>query len=121
MDVKAINLAAKFSQFSEHWSPKIIAAMNDYHFKLAKIQGNFVWHTHNDTDEVFMVIDGNMGIDFRDGRVELRTGEMSVVPSGVEHKPFSEEECLIMLVEPAGTANTGDAGGERTTKDGVWI
>lgn len=119
--MQPINLDAKFALFSEHWSPKIIAQMNDYHFKLAKIQGDFIWHSHADTDEVFIVIDGRMGIDFRDGSIELRKGEMVVVPRGVEHKPFADAECLIMLVEPIGTINTGDAGGELTAQDGVWI
>ena len=119
--MKAINLADKFSLFSEQWSPKIIAEMNDYHFKLAKIQGDFVWHTHHDTDEVFLVIDGRMDIEFQDGSVALQAGELLVVPKGVAHKPFAQEECLIMLVEPAGTVNTGDAGGERTAQDDVWI
>ncbi len=116
-----INLTQKLDTFSEHWSPKIIARMNDYHFKLAKLQGDFVWHRHVDTDEAFLVIQGSMQIDFRDGRVELGAGEMVVVPKGVEHKPWAEKECHVLLVEPAGTVNTGDAGGERTTKNEVWV
>jgi len=121
MPYPAINIAEKFKQFSEQWSPKIIAQLNDYHFKVAKIQGDFVWHSHPETDEVFMVIDGEMVIYFRDGQVTLKTGEMSVVPKGVEHKPFAREECKILLVEPAGTVNTGDAGGELTAENNVWI
>ena len=116
-----IDLTQKLTTFSEHWSPKIIAQMNDYHFKLAKLQGDFVWHRHVDTDEAFLVIQGSMQIDFRDGRVELGAGEMVVVPKGVEHKPWAEKECHVLLVEPAGTVNTGDAGGERTTKNEVWV
>ncbi len=116
-----INLTQKLDTFSEHWSPKIIAQMNDYHFKLAKLQGDFVWHRHVDTDEAFLVIQGSMQIDFRDGRVELGAGEMVVVPKGVEHKPWAEKECHVLLVEPAGTVNTGDAGGERTAKNEVWV
>ena len=116
-----INLTQKFTKFSEHWSPKIIAQMNDYHFKLGKLQGDFVWHSHADTDEVFIIIDGTLRIDFRDGSVELNAGEMFVVPKGVEHKPWAEKECQVMLVEPAGTVNTGDAGGELTAEDDVWI
>lgn len=121
MEYSAINFEEKLAKFSEHWSPKIVAQMNDYHFKLVKFQGDFVWHNHADTDEVFIVLDGEMVIDFRDGRVDLKTGEMLVVPKGVEHKPLAEEECKILLVEPAGTINTGDLGGELTAEDDVWI
>lgn len=121
MKYSAINFEEKLAKFSEHWSPKIVAQMNDYHFKLVKFQGEFVWHNHDSTDEVFIVLDGQMAIDFRDGRVDLKTGEMFVVPKGVEHKPLAEDECKILLVEPAGTINTGDAGGELTAEDDVWI
>jgi len=121
MEYAAINFEEKLAKFSEHWSPKIVAQMNDYHFKLVKFQGEFVWHNHANTDEVFIVLDGQMAIDFRDGRVDLKTGEMLVVPKGVEHKPIAEDECKILLVEPAGTINTGDAGGELTAEDDVWI
>lgn len=121
MNITAINLQEKLAGFSDHWSPRIIAQMNDYHFKLSKFQGEFVWHAHDDTDEVFIVLDGEMSIEFRDGKVDLKAGEMIVVPKKVEHKPFAEDECKIMLVEPAGTINTGDAGGERTAEDNVWI
>jgi mannose-6-phosphate isomerase-like protein (cupin superfamily) len=121
MVFKAINLAEKLSKFADHWAPKIIAQMNDYHFKLVKFQGEFVWHRHDDTDEVFIVLDGEMFIAFRDGGVDLKAGEMFVVPKGIEHKPSAEKECRIMLVEPAGTINTGGAGGEMTADDNVWI
>ena len=121
MDFKPINLQKKLSKFSDHWSPKIIAQMNDYHFKLVKFQGDFVWHKHDDTDEVFMVLDGEMSIDFRDGKVDLKQAELFVVPKGVEHKPHAQKECKIMLFEPAGTLNTGDIGGEFTAEDNVWI
>lgn len=116
-----INLQNKFSQFSDHWSPKIIAQMNDYHFKLVKINGDFVWHSHDETDEVFIVHSGAMSIEFREGKLDLKAGEMFVVPKGVEHKPYAQEECRIILVEPAGTINTGDAGGEMTAEENVWI
>jgi mannose-6-phosphate isomerase-like protein (cupin superfamily) len=116
-----VNLQSKFALFSEHWSPKIIAQMNNYHFKLVKIQGEFVWHSHADTDEVFIVLDGSMDIHFRDSKVNLTTGEMFVVSKGTEHKPYAAIECKLMLVEPTGTINTGDAGGELTAEDGVWI
>ena len=121
MDYSAINFEEKFVKFSEHWSPKIIAQMNDYHFKLVKFRGEFVWHSHAETDEVFIALDGEMSIEFRDGMVALKTGEMFVVPKGVEHKPFAANECKIMLIEPAGTVNTGDAGGDLTADDNVWI
>jgi len=116
-----INLRDKFGRIGEHWQPRVVAEMNDYQFKLAKIQGEFVWHKHDDTDEGFIVVDGRMQLEFRDGKVELNAGEMYVVPRGVEHKPIAENECAIMLVEPRGTVNTGDAGGERTAPNDVWI
>ena len=118
---KAINFEGKLAKFSDHWSPKIIAEMNDYQFKLVKIQGEFVWHKHDETDEVFIVIDGEMSIHFRDGTVDLSTGEMVVVPKGVEHMPIAEHECKIMTIEPAGTVNTGDAGGDRTVETLDWV
>jgi mannose-6-phosphate isomerase-like protein (cupin superfamily) len=121
MVFKSINLAEKLSKFADHWAPKIIAQMNDYHFKLVKFQGEFVWHRHEDTDEVFIVLDGEMFIAFRDGGVNLKSGEMFVVPKGIEHRPSAEKECRAMLVEPAGTINTGGAGGEMTADDNVWI
>ena len=117
----AIDLRAKLAKFADHWSPKIVARMNDYHFKLAKLQGEFVWHRHEDTDEVFLVLDGEMVIHLRDGDVTLRAGEMYVVPRGVEHKPSAARECQVMLVEAAGTRNTGDAGGALTAPDDVWV
>lgn len=121
MDFKPINLQEKLSKFSNHWSPKIIAQMNDYHFKLVKFQGDFVWHSHAETDEVFITLDGEMSIEFRDGKMDLKAGEMFVVPKGVEHKPFADKECKIMLVEPEGTVNTGDASDDMTAEDNVWI
>jgi len=117
----SINLQDKFTKFSEHWSPRVVAEMNDYQFKLAKIEGEFVWHDHKETDEVFVVIEGAMSIEFRDGKVDLKEGEMYVVSKGVEHKPFAEKECKIMFIEPRGIANTGDAGGDLTAKDDVWV
>jgi mannose-6-phosphate isomerase-like protein (cupin superfamily) len=121
MGYKPINIQEKLSKFSDYWSPKIIAQMNNYHFKLVKFQGDFVWHKHADTDEVFIVLDGEMSIEFRDGRADLRAGEMFVVPKGAEHRPLAGKECKIMLVEPAGTVNTGDAGGDLTAKNEIWI
>ncbi len=119
--MKKINLEDKLSKFSEHWSPKVIAEMNDYQFKLVKIEGEFVWHDHPDTDEVFIVIEGTMQIEFEDQTIELREGEMLVVPKGVRHKPYAEEECKVMLVEPRGVVNTGDAEGDLTAPNDDWI
>lgn len=116
-----INLADKLAKFSDHWAPRVIAEMNDYQFKLVKIRGEFVWHQHADTDEVFIVVEGRMRIEFRDGAVELAAGEMYVVPRGVEHCPVADEECKVMLVEPRGVVNTGDAETARTAKNDVWI
>ena len=116
-----INLKEKLSKFSDHWSPRIVAEMNDYQFKLVKIKGDFVWHNHDDTDEVFIVLEGEMKIELKDETVELKEGEMFVVPKGVEHKPYSEKECKIMLVEPKGVVNTGDAGSNLTAPNDVWI
>ena len=121
MPVNKINLEDKLSKFSEHWSPRIIAEMNDYQFKLVKIKGEFVWHDHKDTDEVFIVIEGEMSIEFRDGTVELGEGELCVVPKGVEHKPHAENECKIMLVEPRGVINTGGADSELTASNDAWV
>jgi len=121
MHYKSINLQDKLAKFSDHWSPKIIAQMNDYHFKLVKFQGDFVWHSHDDTDEVFIVIEGKMSIEFRTDKVDLNPGEMFVVPKGAEHKPYAEQVCKVILVEPAGTVNTGDAGGDLTAEGDVWI
>ncbi len=121
MEYEPINLQEKLSKFSEHWSPKIIVQMNNYHFKLAKLQGEFVWHDHQETDEVFIVLNGKLDILFRDGKVLLNEGEMYVVPKGVEHKPVARTECHIMLIEPTGTVNTGAVTSELTAANDVWI
>lgn len=121
MQSPVINFTEKFSLFSDLWSPRIIAQMNDYHFKLAKIKGEFIWHSHPETDEVFIIIAGSMQIHLRDDIISLNEGELFVVPKGVEHKPVAKNECHILLIEPVGTLNTGDEGGERTLQDEVWI
>ena len=121
MDYRAINFSEKLAKFKEHWSPKVIAEMNDYQFKLVKIQGDFVWHDHPDTDETFIVLSGEMQINFRDGQVCLAAGEMFVVPRGVSHKPYASEECHILVIEPRGVVNTGDAGGKLTAPGDAWI
>jgi mannose-6-phosphate isomerase-like protein (cupin superfamily) len=117
----AISLSEKLAKFTDHWQPRVIAEMNEYQFKIVKIEGDFVWHSHPDTDETFLVIEGELRIDFRDGAVTLRAGELYVVPKGVEHKPFAAAEVKMMLIEPKGTTNTGDAGGERTAQNDIWI
>ena len=121
MAYRAINLKDKLGRFDEHWTPKVIAEMNDYQFKLVKIQGDFVWHDHPDTDETFIVIEGEVRIDFRDGAVQLGPGEMFVVPRGVEHKPYAQNEAKLLLIEPRGVVNTGDAGGDLTAANDAWI
>lgn len=115
-----INLAEKLATFAEQWSPRVVAEMNDYQFKLVKLEGEFVWHRHDDTDEVFLVLDGEMEIGFRDGAVPLRAGEMCVVPKGVEHITRAARECHALIVEPRGVVNTGDAGGPLTARNDVW-
>jgi mannose-6-phosphate isomerase-like protein (cupin superfamily) len=121
MSYKAINLDEKFGLFTDQWQPKVIAEMNDYQFKIVKLQGDFIWHDHKDTDETFIVIEGTLRIDFRDGAVHIGHGEMFVVPRGVEHKPFAESEVELMLIEPRGLRNTGEGVGERTAANDVWI
>lgn len=121
----AINLAEKLSRIDAAWSPRVVAELNDgmpsnIMFKLVKIQGDFVWHKHDDTDEAFLVQSGDLQIDFRDGTVSLHAGEMLVVPRGVEHRPHAASECHVLLIEPRGVANTGDAGGALTAPNDVW-
>jgi len=116
-----VNLSDKFSLIKNQWDPKIIAQLNDYHLKIAKIQGEFVWHSHPETDEVFLVVEGELTIHLKDGELHLTPGELCVIPRGVEHKPAAEQECQILMLEPAGTLNTGDAGGERTIAETDWI
>jgi len=116
-----INFKEKLSIFSDHWSPKVIAEMNDYQFELVKIQGEFVWHNHDHTDEVFIVLEGNMNIEFEDKNIHLKEGEMYVVPKGIIHKPYAESECKIMIIEPRGVVNTGEIKGDLTASNDVWI
>jgi mannose-6-phosphate isomerase-like protein (cupin superfamily) len=109
-----VALAEKFAQFADHWSPKIVAELNGQHVKLVKFSGEFVWHQHEHEDELFFVVRGTFRMEFRDRTVTLSAGEMLVVPRGVEHRPVAAAEVWVMLFEPAGTVNTGNAGGERT-------
>lgn len=112
-----INLADKLASFSTHWDPKLIAELNGQHVRLAKLQGEFIWHAHEQEDELFLVLAGALTMEFRDRSVELREGELLVVPRGVEHRPVALEEAHVLLFEPAGTLNTGTAGGPRTVED----
>lgn len=117
----AINFAAKYALFNEQWAPKVVAQMNDYQFKIVKIEGDFIWHSHADTDETFIVLEGQLRIDFRAGAVLIGPGEMYVVPKGVEHKPYAQREVRLLLIEPCGVLNTGAEGGARTAVNDVWI
>ncbi|MFD4403502.1 cupin domain-containing protein [Nocardia sp. NPDC058499] len=116
MSKDPVDLAAKLSLFSERWSPKVVARLNDYEIKVVKLQGEFVWHKHDETDELFFVIDGELMIQMRDGDVRVGPGQLFVVPKGVEHCPIADGEVHAMLIEPAGVQNTGDAGGPLTAQ-----
>jgi mannose-6-phosphate isomerase-like protein (cupin superfamily) len=117
----AVDLGAKLALIGEHWSPRIVAELNDYQFKLVKLEGEFVWHTHDDTDEALLVIAGEMRIGFRDREVVVRAGELFVVPKGVEHITRADAECHALIIEPRGVVNTGGAGGAKTARNDVWI
>ena len=119
--MKKINFKYKFSKFTDRWSPKIIAEMNNYQFKLVKIKDDFIWHQHEDTDEVFIVLDGTIFIEFENETIQIDEGEMIVVPKGVRHKPYAKKEAKIMLVEPSGVVNTGDKRDELTASNDQWI
>ena len=121
MNRSAINFQQKFSLFAEQWTPKVVAEMNDYQFKVVRLEGDFIWHDHSDTDETFLVVEGELRIDFRDGAVNLCAGEMFVVPKGVEHKPFAEREVKLLLIEPRGVLNTGQEASNSTAQNDVWI
>jgi mannose-6-phosphate isomerase-like protein (cupin superfamily) len=114
MDIKTVNLAEKFARFSEHWSPKVAADLNDSYVKLAKLHGEFVWHDHPQEDELFLVVKGRLRIDLRGGAVEVGPGEFVVIPRGVEHRPVATEEVHVVLIEPKTTVNTGNVREERT-------
>ena len=118
---QAINLLQKAGLIDQPWSPRVVAELNDYQFKVVRIEGDFIWHDHPETDEAFLVLEGELRIDFRDGAVRLGPGELFVVPRGVEHKPFAPGEVKLLLIEPRGILNTGHAGGERTAANDVWI
>jgi mannose-6-phosphate isomerase-like protein (cupin superfamily) len=118
---QAINFKEKLERFSDLWSPRVVAELNDYQFKLVRLEGTFAWHDHKDTDEAFIVIEGSLTIELRDGAVRLTEGEMFVVPRGVEHRPRAEQLCKALIVEPRGVVNTGDAGGELTAPGNRWV
>lgn len=120
-DREAINLDDKFTRFGDHWSPRIIARLNDLHVKAVKVRGEFVWHRHDDTDELFVVHRGVLTVRYRDGEVKVGPGELHVVPKGAEHITAADDECEILIFEPAGTVNTGDAGGDLTATEEPWI
>ena len=111
-----MNIGSMLARFSEHWAPKKIAELNDYDVKIVKVQGDFTWHSHADTDELFLVIDGRLTIQMRDGDVALGPGELFVVPHGAEHCPRADVETAVLLLEPRGVVNTGDAGGDMTAE-----
>ena len=122
MNYSSIDISNKYKLFNDQWQPKVIAEMNDYQFKIAKIEGEFIWHAHQDTDETFIVTKGEIKIEFKDGWVKVKEGEMFVVPAGVEHRPSSENESQIMLIEPKGVVNTGEhQSSDLTAKNDVWV
>ena len=116
-----VDFADKFALFSDQWSPRVVAEMNDYQFKLVRLQGDFIWHQHDDTDEVFIVLEGEIEIDFEEGSVPLRAGQMLVVPKGVRHCPRARDEAKVLLVEPRGVVNTGDVESDLTANNDQWI
>jgi mannose-6-phosphate isomerase-like protein (cupin superfamily) len=118
---KAINFSQKFALFDEQWQPKVIAELNNYQLKLVKLKGDFIWHNHKDTDEAFIVIDGFLRIDLRDGSVDVSAGEMFVVPKGIEHKPYAQNEVKVLLIEPRGVLNSGHEDSERTAENDIWV
>jgi len=122
VDYRSVNFAEKFRLFTDQWKPRVVAEMNDYQFKVVRLEGDFIWHDHLDTDEAFLVLEGTLRVDFRDGAVSIGPGEMYVVPKGVEHKPFAEREVKLLLIEPRGVRNTGEEpANERTAANDVWI
>lgn len=118
---RAINFAEKLGLFADRWQPRVIAELNEIQFKIVRIEGDFIWHDHPESDEAFLVLDGVLRIDFRDGAVSIGPGEMFVVPKGKEHKPYAEKEVSMLLIEPRGVLNTGHEGGERTARNDLWI
>lgn len=118
--IDKVNLAEKLAGFTDQWSPKIVGAVNDFHVKLVKLRGEFVWHSHESEDELFLVLHGTLRMEFRDRVVTVEPGEFLIVPHGVEHRPVADAEVHVLLLEPASTVNTGSAGGART-RDAEWM
>lgn len=116
-----INFQEKLAKFSQYWTPKLLEKFDDYYIKAAKMKGEFVWHSHAENDELFIVLSGNLKILFRDREVLIKSGECFVVPKGIEHKPIADQEVCCILIEKTGTLNTGDQGSERTVSDEEWI
>ncbi len=114
--MQSVNLAAKLALITEHWSPKTVAAVNDFHVKLVKLKGEFVWHRHENEDEMFLVVKGRFRMDLREGPIMLEEGEFLVVPRGIEHRPVADEEAWVVLFEPASTFNTGNVNNERSLR-----
>lgn len=119
--MEKINIHNKLALFSDYWNPRIVGELNNQHVKLVKFQGEFVWHKHDDEDEMFLVVEGTFNMEFRDRTVQLNQGEFLIVPKGVEHRPVAEQEVCVMLFEPATTLNTGDTRGELTRDELKWI
>ena len=112
-----VSIARKLASFTDHWNPRVIAALNGQEVKLARLQGEFVWHAHDDADELFLVVEGELSMEFRDKAVPVRAGELIVVPRGVEHRPVAQSECAVLIIEPEGVVNTGDAPRSELTRD----
>jgi mannose-6-phosphate isomerase-like protein (cupin superfamily) len=121
IEYQPTNLKEKFGLLTEQWQPRVVAELNDYQFKVARLEGDFIWHDHPETDEAFLVIEGRLRIDFPDGSVDISAGELFVVPRGMRHKPYAESEVKLLLIEPRGVVNTGEEGGERTAHQDLWI
>lgn len=119
--IDQINIREKLTRFTSRWDPKIVAELNGQHVKLVKFEGPFIWHRHENEDELFLVVEGEFVMEFRDRSVPLRAGELIVVPRGTEHRPVAEKEVHVLLFEPVSTVNTGDVGGERTVAAPEWI
>ena len=121
MHGRAIDLGEKCRLLPQAWQPRVVAEVNDYQFKVVRLEGDFVWHNHPETDEAFLVLEGSLRIDLPEGAVHLSAGQLYVVPRGVSHKPYAEKAAHVLLIEPRGVRNTGSAGGERTAPEDVWV
>lgn len=119
--VDVINLAEKLERVAELWSPRVVAELNDYQVKLGRLEGEFVWHAHSETDELFLVLRGELRIEFRDHAVELGEGELCIVPKGVEHRPVARRQCHVLLIEPQGTVNIGNVESDLRSEGNVWV